>query len=67
MTFRTTTRTAARDRVLRPGGASNRRLPPCLTRQGWTHAEYADWIERTAVAELLGDTAQKPQPYPRKT
>jgi hypothetical protein len=27
---------------------------------GWTRAEYADWIERAAVAELLdGDKAER--------
>ena len=31
-----------------------------LVRQhGWTPAEYAHWIERAAVAELLGDTTPK--------
>ncbi len=34
--------------------------------QGWTRAEYADWIERTAMAELLeGDHAEgttRPRP-----
>jgi hypothetical protein len=32
---------------------------------GWTSAEYADWIERAAVAELLeGDNAE-PMTRPR--
>ncbi len=26
---------------------------------GWTRDEYADWIERAAVAELLADTTPK--------
>ncbi|MEO7351034.1 MAG: helix-turn-helix domain-containing protein [Marmoricola sp.] len=26
---------------------------------GWTLPEYGDWIERTALAELLGDTSKK--------
>ena len=25
-----------------------------VSEHGWTRAEYADWIERSAVAELLG-------------
>jgi len=27
---------------------------------GWTHSEYANWIERTAMAELLRDTLKEP-------
>lgn len=27
-----------------------------VRQQGWTRAEYAEWIERTAVSELLGET-----------
>jgi hypothetical protein len=26
---------------------------------GWTHTEYADWIERAAVAELLEPLSAK--------
>lgn len=26
---------------------------------GWTRPEYANWIERTAMAELLGDTSKE--------
>jgi hypothetical protein len=26
---------------------------------GWPRTEYADWIERTAVAELLGDASKE--------
>jgi hypothetical protein len=50
---------------LRPGLTTERAVAAALVlmdpavhrtlvrEHGWTHAEYADWIERSAVAELL--------------
>jgi len=53
---------------LRPGMTTERAVAAALVlmdpavyrtlvrEHGWTRAEYADWIERAALSELLGDT-----------
>ena len=56
---------------LRPGLTTERAVAAALVlmdpavhrtlvrEHGWTRADYADWIERTAMAELLSDTSKE--------